>query len=97
PASSRFPYTTLFRSEVKDVGGNAWDKNVKHFSNEAVQLLDKFLSNVGQFMFVDLMPGFSDLSTYLWPQQPMHQVDEHELADVGRSEEHTSELQSREN
>ncbi|OTF82184.1 hypothetical protein BLA29_006429, partial [Euroglyphus maynei] len=32
-------------------------------SNKAIKLLDKFLANIGQYMFVDIMPGSLDLST----------------------------------
>lgn len=41
-------------------------------SIEALKMLDKFLANVGQYMFVDVMPGSLDLSNGLYPQQPLH-------------------------
>ncbi|KAH9420920.1 DNA polymerase delta subunit 2 [Dermatophagoides pteronyssinus] len=41
-------------------------------SNDAVKMLDRFLANVGKYMFVDIMPGSLDISTGLYPQQPIH-------------------------
>ena len=50
----------------------AWNKKVQSFTVDAMKLLDKFLANIGQYTFVDVMPGVLDPCNYLWPQQPMH-------------------------
>ncbi|UXI15267.1 breast cancer type 1 susceptibility protein-like [Sarcoptes scabiei] len=47
-------------------------KKDKLNSYESIRTFDNFLANVGQYMFVDVMPGRTDLCTFLWPQQPLH-------------------------
>jgi len=50
----------------------AWNKKVQSYIVDAVKLFDKFLANIGQYAYVDVMPGVLDPCNYLWPQQPLH-------------------------
>lgn len=61
----------LTRIKPSSSNGENWNQSSSN-SCQAIKNLDTFLANIGQYMFVDVMPGHSDLCTFLWPQQPIH-------------------------
>src|SRR5690606_41069184 len=82
PSSTRFPYTTLFRSVL----GDRLDLVAQHGQRPAAQL--------AQHVGIDPLAGDAPGSE-LAEHEPIAGVVGRQLGD--RSEEHTSELQSREN
>src|SRR3712207_7111968 len=83
PRSTLFPYTTLFRST--DFVKRARDEP------EAAGLLAHLESG----LFRDLLLGIADHSPFLWQLTVSDPSRMAKLAFDARSEEHTSELQSR--
>src|SRR5690606_41306114 len=88
PRPTLFPYTTLFRS-VRDL---ILKKDSKDFDfvcvGNGIDLAKKVASTFGEHVPLSVFKNFGTA---------MVKLDEGELEFVGRSEEHTSELQSREN
>src|SRR5690606_42103339 len=91
PRSTLFPYTTLFRSKITT---NKGDIVVELFENEAPGTVGNFISLVER-KFYDGLPFHRVLPNF------MAQGGDPNRDGTGgpgyRSEEHTSELQSREN
>src|SRR5690606_39807769 len=81
PRSTLFPYTTLFRSRLDDVGGG--------------QLVQPERRRVDGFRGQRL-PLRTDRHDHLRPRQSPGAGRQTSIVDQLRSEEHTSELQSRE-
>src|SRR5690606_42060799 len=86
--STLFPYTTLFRSVAPSIT-DASDLTVECDGNGNVTELQDWLTANGG------ATGTDDCSTITWSNNFTALSDECGL--TGRSEEHTSELQSREN
>src|SRR3712207_7069909 len=87
PRSTLFPYTTLFRS--RQPGEHRDDEQ-----EDQQRRVDAEQTVVG--LRVDELPaGLRELRADEHRQQAAHEQEEERGADVLRSEEHTSELQSR--
>src|SRR5438874_3575196 len=83
PRSTLFPYTTLFRS-------NAWGKKVREAGMQLV-----FHNHNYEFKQVEGTTGFEQLMEHTDSALVKLEFDLYWLTQAGRSEEHTSELQSR--
>src|SRR5690606_39797763 len=98
PASSLvFPYTTLFRSEgVKKAKGELYDYLQSHQGQLFVQANNGHLMEMLRAKDIDestvISYGFSKLNTVYG-----RLITADPYLSIARSEEHTSELQSREN
>src|SRR3712207_7061564 len=80
PRSTLFPYTTLFRSDLPTIGHLAQDRGLAG----------------GRHLEVDRLDRGQDRHPRLLHAEAERQVDRVlDDVDLGRSEEHTSELQSR--
>src|SRR5690606_40043190 len=92
PTSTLFPYTTLFRSQAADSAGP---------SEESRQQQLRHLQDDGGGISRDLRAGLRDLSPRQRRRSAQRQRAAADLLPASlrgqRSEEHTSELQSREN
>src|SRR5690606_41124521 len=94
PTSVPHPYTTLFRSDqvvifthpMVGVGGDAAPAAPFDQHSTAIEQIEQ------------VIPAYGDPMVQQWPLQHKMQFTGAQLGQVGpRSEEHTSELQSREN
>src|SRR5207253_11314049 len=94
PASTLFPYTTLFRSSLKEALQ----------LSKCVHLLEAGVSDSASFdnaLDLLLRRGYSGASGMLamvppaWETNPQIPADLRRFLEAHRSEEHTSELQSR--
>src|SRR5205085_10451493 len=83
PISTLFPYTTLFRSEIKDVPPRA----------VVIQRRDRALNNVVNVSVIALSRAIAELIDRLVGQNLASELMNRQI----RSEEHTSELQSQSN
>src|SRR5204862_7248542 len=94
PTSTLFPYTTLFRSSVAYYTLNVYYMTVMATKNRYIELLDE-LALEGKEVFtthdVQELGQFSPQAASNLLTRLVHQG----LVDRVRSEEHTSELQSR--
>src|SRR5690606_40830514 len=93
PRSTLFPYTTLFRSEGHTIGNHSYShsKNFGFFSSEKVIAeLNKTNSVLKEIIG-------KELKLFRPPFGVTNPNIKKGLKNTGRSEEHTSELQSREN
>ncbi|RWS30482.1 DNA polymerase delta subunit 2-like protein [Leptotrombidium deliense] len=50
----------------------SWNKKVRPFTLEIMQMIDNFLVTLGKFVDVDVMPGNHDVTSGMLPQQPIH-------------------------
>src|SRR3712207_8899306 len=82
PRSTLFPYTTLFRSRAKPVPGRRR------------KLSDAQLGELAA-LITDTDPRDHGFAVALWTREILRQLIERHFGVVLRSEEHTSELQSR--
>src|SRR3712207_9404519 len=90
PRSTLFPYTTLFRSRIHVGAGEAIDRLVRRADDRLVFVERR----VEQHRDTGLAPEFVDQLPVAWVHVPLHRLEAPGAVDV-RSEEHTSELQSR--
>src|SRR5690606_40313860 len=94
PRPTRFPYTTLFRSSAQTISGQVTDQE----TGEALEFVNVGVLNRNIGTVTDEQGNFS------LPLSPKNDADTLRISLIGyepasfvRSEEHTSELQSREN
>src|SRR5439155_5919629 len=88
PLSTLFPYTTLFRSNLK----------VAHCSDAVCSSATTATidtGNIGGFTSIAIGSDGLGVVTYETPQTALGPIKVAHCANVARSEEHTSELQSR--
>src|SRR5690606_41265265 len=90
PTSTLVPYTTLFRSELRDRREASW--STSDFALRARADLDLHRAIVA----ATHNPLYLQLYSSMLEVFAVHMHDD-EIGDEERSEEHTSELQSREN
>src|SRR5690606_41077555 len=95
PAPTLFAYTTLFRSMIVGTAGH-----IDHGKTALVKALtgvdaDRLAEEKARGITLDLGFAYADLGLPQQPATPSGRVTG--FVDVPRSEEHTSELQSREN
>src|SRR5690606_41225470 len=93
PRSTLFPYTTLFRSRIIK-SGELFLRNgkIEAVSETSIDAPDaQIIDANGQY----IAPGFVDIHVHGGGGSDF--MDDRVEAFLGRSEEHTSELQSREN
>src|SRR5207249_12303511 len=94
PRSTLFPYTTLFRSDRVRV--NVADIRQQTTMNYLVQDRDVIFSLAGQVSHIDSMRDpYTDLEINCRSQLTVLEACRNHNPKVKRSEEHTSELQSR--
>src|SRR5438874_7967086 len=86
PRSPLFPYTTLFRSQL--AGSYTWGKTIDTGSGSMVG--DEYTNSISSPLFFNLRlnRGLADFNV-------SHSLSANYTWELGRSEEHTSELQSR--
>src|SRR5690606_39560739 len=95
PSSPRFPYTTLFRSRMSSVDQLKYVE--KYFQQRAGSGNGNLSTLEGVYTSVLYGSPKSDPSSTLWSAGSNEYKWNSGLDKNGRSEEHTSELQSREN
>src|SRR5690606_41471432 len=91
PSPNLFPYTTLFRSDGTAI---KWftDEFIQNHSNKVAAVLRDFKQNSPEgYQSNCAMVRDTDF------RENLKEIDQPVLIVAGRSEEHTSELQSREN
>lgn len=72
-AGNNIDSLTRIKPSLSSTNGEHWNQSLPSNSScQAIKNLDTLLANIGQYMFVDVMPGHNDLCTFLWPQQPIH-------------------------
>src|SRR3712207_7748126 len=92
PRSTLFPYTTLFRSLHGDIGQNYREVTLKRFKARKINIL---VATDVAARGIDVN-DLSHVINYAIPQEAesyVHRIGR--TGRAGRSEEHTSELQSR--
>src|SRR5256884_4453557 len=90
PRSTLFPYTTLFRSHFIPTS-SSWVNLVERWFGE---LTEKAVRRGAFFSVTDLVRAIEEFLA-AWNENPRPFVWTAKLEDILRSEEHTSELQSR--
>src|SRR3712207_9165676 len=90
PRSTLFPYTTLFRSSMSIVGASDYGP-----TSPGYKLLFLFNSMVGLSVTSLTLTYLMQVYSALRSRNTLGLMVETQSAETGRSEEHTSELQSR--
>lgn len=58
--------------EIEEPGLDDWNRKDKAYTEHSISLLDDYISQLAEYVPVDVMPGQNDPTSILMPQQPLH-------------------------